>query len=157
MTRYASVFNVSSHHPLEKVPTESAASAPINFIQTAISAIILMSILVLIFVLNIGAIFSVVLSILSISCGTVGYLHLWSVNLDAVSLISMLMSIGFSVDYSGKIHFFLIKWRKIECIFKIKNYLMDKIKKSVFKKMKDTLKNKNMYIFKLTFVIIILQ
>uniref|UniRef100_A0A914YMG2 SSD domain-containing protein n=1 Tax=Panagrolaimus superbus TaxID=310955 RepID=A0A914YMG2_9BILA len=108
LNRYSSVFNVSSHHPLEKVPTESAASAPINFIQTAISAIILMSILVLIFVLNIGAIFSVVLSILSISCGTVGYLHLWDVNLDAVSLISMLMSIGFSVDYSAHIcyHYF---------------------------------------------------
>lgn len=49
------------------------------------------------------AIFSVILSILSISCGTVGYLHLWNVNLDAISLISMLMSIGFSVDYSAHI------------------------------------------------------
>ena len=102
------MFNVSSHHPLEKVPTESAASAPINFIQTAVSAIILMSFLGLLFVMNVGAIFSVVLSILSISFGTVGYLHLWGVNLDAVSLISMLMSIGFSVDYSG-LYLFLLK------------------------------------------------
>ncbi|KAE9549531.1 hypothetical protein FO519_007249 [Halicephalobus sp. NKZ332] len=108
LARYSGSFNVSSHHAFEKVPTESAASAPSNFIQTAVSAIILMSILVLIFVMDVGAIFSVVLSILSISCGTVGYLHLWGVNLDAVSLISMLMSIGFSVDYSAHIcyHYF---------------------------------------------------
>uniref|UniRef100_A0A7E4VLW0 SSD domain-containing protein n=1 Tax=Panagrellus redivivus TaxID=6233 RepID=A0A7E4VLW0_PANRE len=108
LARYAPVFNVSSHHPFEKVPTESAASAPANFIQTAVSAIALMSVLVLLFVMDIGAIFSVVLSILSISTGTVGYLHLWGVNLDAVSLISMLMSIGFSVDYSAHIcyHYF---------------------------------------------------
>ena len=80
LARYSGSFNVSSHHPFEKVPTESAASAPSNFIQTAVSAIILMSALVMVFVMDVGAIFSVVLSILSISCGTVGYLHLWNVN-----------------------------------------------------------------------------
>uniref|UniRef100_A0A1I8ACH0 SSD domain-containing protein n=1 Tax=Steinernema glaseri TaxID=37863 RepID=A0A1I8ACH0_9BILA len=108
LAKYSHEFNVSSHHPLEKVPTESAASAPENFIQTAVSAIILMSCLVFLFVLDINAIVSVVMSIISICSGTVGYLHLWGVHLDAVSLISMLMSIGFSVDYSAHIcyHFF---------------------------------------------------
>ncbi|VDM41759.1 unnamed protein product [Toxocara canis] len=111
IAKYAEFFNVSSHHPLEKVPTESAASAPANFIQTAASAVILMSVLVFLFVLDVGAIISVVLSIISICVGTVGYLHLWDVRLDAVSLISMLMSIGFSVDYSAHIcyHFFTHK------------------------------------------------
>lgn len=33
--RYSRDFNVTSHHPLEKVPAESAASAPDNFIQTS--------------------------------------------------------------------------------------------------------------------------
>uniref|UniRef100_A0A158R6A4 SSD domain-containing protein n=1 Tax=Syphacia muris TaxID=451379 RepID=A0A158R6A4_9BILA len=108
IAKYSGFFNVSSHHPLEKVPTESAASAPSNFLQTAASAVILMSALVFLFVLDFGAIIAVVLSILSICIGTVGYLHLWNVRLDAVSLISMLMSIGFSVDYSAHIcyHFF---------------------------------------------------
>ncbi|CAD5213392.1 unnamed protein product [Bursaphelenchus xylophilus] len=101
--RYGREFHILSHHPFEKVPTESAASAPMNFIQTAVSAIVLMSVLVFFFIMDFEAIFSVVLSILSISCGTVGYLYLWSVNLDAVSLISMLMSIGFSVDYSAHV------------------------------------------------------
>ncbi|KAK6040605.1 hypothetical protein COOONC_21890 [Cooperia oncophora] len=101
-------FHVMSHHPFEKVPTESAASAPKNFLQTAVSAIILMSILVLLFVMNWEAIISVVVSIVSICLGIVAYLHLWGVCLDAVSLISILMSVGFSVDYSAHVcyHYF---------------------------------------------------
>jgi hypothetical protein len=35
IAKYANDFNVTSHHPLEKVPAESAASAPDNFIQTS--------------------------------------------------------------------------------------------------------------------------
>uniref|UniRef100_A0A1I7X0Q0 SSD domain-containing protein n=1 Tax=Heterorhabditis bacteriophora TaxID=37862 RepID=A0A1I7X0Q0_HETBA len=101
-------FHVLSHHPFEKVPTESAASAPSNFIQTAVSAVILMSILVLLFVMNFEAIISVVVSIISICLGIIAYLHLWNVHLDAVSLISILMSVGFSVDYSAHVcyHYF---------------------------------------------------
>ncbi|VDM54573.1 unnamed protein product [Angiostrongylus costaricensis] len=101
-------FHVLSHHPFEKVPTESAASAPHNFIQTAVSAIVLMSFLVLLFVMNWEAIISVVISITSICLGIVAYLHLWGVRLDAVSLISILMSVGFSVDYSAHVcyHYF---------------------------------------------------
>lgn len=67
-----------------------------------------MSLLVLVFIMNFEAIISVAVSIVSICLGIVVYLHLWNVNLDAVSLISMLMSIGFSVDYSAHVcyHYF---------------------------------------------------
>uniref|UniRef100_A0A915EAN2 SSD domain-containing protein n=1 Tax=Ditylenchus dipsaci TaxID=166011 RepID=A0A915EAN2_9BILA len=73
-----------------------------------------MSILVFFFIMNVEAILTVVLSILSISLGTVGYLHLLNINLDAVSLISMLLSIGFSVDYSAHIcyHFYTFSFNK---------------------------------------------
>ncbi|GMT13909.1 hypothetical protein PFISCL1PPCAC_5206, partial [Pristionchus fissidentatus] len=108
LAEYADVFTIFSHHPFEKVPTESAASAPSNFMQTAVSAIILMTVLVMIFVMDVEAIVSVVLSIFSICLGTVSYLHVWGVHLDAVALISTLMSIGFSVDYSAHVcyHYF---------------------------------------------------
>lgn len=68
---------------------------------------ILMAFGVLLFLQNIEAICSVILSIFSMM-GIVCYLHIWNVNLDAVSLISILMSIGFSVDYSAHIsyHYF---------------------------------------------------
>lgn len=90
-----------------------------------------MSVLVFLFVLDFGAIVAVVLSILSICIGTVGYLHLWGVHLDAVSLISMLMSIGFSVDYSAHIcyHFFtqnkviLIVVNFFDSVFKARSML----------------------------------
>uniref|UniRef100_A0A8R1TJB3 SSD domain-containing protein n=1 Tax=Onchocerca volvulus TaxID=6282 RepID=A0A8R1TJB3_ONCVO len=103
ISKYAQFFNVSSHHPLEKVPTESAASAAINFLQTAFSAVILMSALVYFFIADLSAVVAVLISILSICFGALAYLHLWNVRLDAISLISLLMSIGFSVDYSAHI------------------------------------------------------
>ncbi|KAK6104359.1 Patched family protein [Brugia pahangi] len=103
ISKYAKFFNVSSHHPLEKVPTESAASAATNFIQTAFSAVVLMSAVVYFFITDVSAVVAVVISILSICFGALAYLHLWNVRLDAISLISLLMSIGFSVDYSAHI------------------------------------------------------
>ncbi|VDO88806.1 unnamed protein product [Heligmosomoides polygyrus] len=42
-------------------------------------------------------------SIVSINVGVFGYMTLWGVNLDAISMISIIMSIGFAVDLSGHI------------------------------------------------------
>ena len=42
-------------------------------------------------------------SIISIAIGVFGYMTLWGVNLDAVSMISLIMSIGFAVDLSAHI------------------------------------------------------
>ncbi|KAL3994794.1 Patched family protein [Acanthocheilonema viteae] len=103
ISKYAQFFNISSHHPLEKVPTESAASTATNFVQASFSAVILMSVLVYFFITDLYAVVAVAISILSICFGALAYLHLWDVRLDAVSLISLLMSIGFSVDYSAHI------------------------------------------------------
>ncbi|CAJ0582992.1 unnamed protein product, partial [Mesorhabditis spiculigera] len=43
------------------------------------------------------------ISIISISMGVFGYMTIWGVNLDAVSMISIIMSIGFAVDLSAHI------------------------------------------------------
>ena len=42
-------------------------------------------------------------AIISINIGVFGYMTLWGVNLDAVSMISIIMSIGFAVDLSAHI------------------------------------------------------
>ncbi|CAH1261352.1 PTCHD3 [Branchiostoma lanceolatum] len=45
----------------------------------------------------------VALSIASICTGVVGYMTFWDVNLDAISMINIIMCIGFSVDFSAHI------------------------------------------------------
>uniref|UniRef100_A0A914ZL83 Uncharacterized protein n=1 Tax=Parascaris univalens TaxID=6257 RepID=A0A914ZL83_PARUN len=45
----------------------------------------------------------ILLSIISICLGVFGYMTFWDVNLDAVSMISVIMSIGFAVDLSAHI------------------------------------------------------
>ncbi|CAG9530179.1 unnamed protein product [Cercopithifilaria johnstoni] len=45
----------------------------------------------------------IIVSIISINAGIFGYMTFWGVNLDAVSMISIIMSIGFAVDLSSHI------------------------------------------------------
>lgn len=45
----------------------------------------------------------IILSIISICLGMFGYMTFWGVNLDAISMISIIMSIGFAVDLSAHI------------------------------------------------------
>lgn len=44
-------------------------------------------------------------AIISIEIGVVGYMSMWDVNLDSISVIILIMSIGFSVDFSAHISY----------------------------------------------------
>lgn len=56
-----------------------------------------------IFIPNIFCAFWVAFSIISIELGVVGYMALWKVNLDSISMINIIMCIGFSVDFTAHI------------------------------------------------------
>lgn len=45
----------------------------------------------------------VAFSIVSIELGVVGYMALWNVNLDSISMVNLIMCIGFSVDFTAHI------------------------------------------------------
>ena len=53
----------------------------------------------------------VTLSVVSITVGVIGFMTIWQVNLDSVSMINLIMCIGFSVDFSAHIsyHFCISK------------------------------------------------
>ncbi|XP_071492615.1 patched domain-containing protein 3-like [Diadema antillarum] len=50
----------------------------------------------------------VALSIVSIQVGIIGYMSLWSVHLDGISMINIILCIGFSVDFSAHITYAFI-------------------------------------------------
>lgn len=63
----------------------------------------IMMVVSFIFIPNIFCGFWVAFSIISIELGVVGYMALWKVNLDSISMINILMCIGFSVDFTAHI------------------------------------------------------
>lgn len=56
-----------------------------------------------IFIPNILCSLWVAFSIVSIEMGVAGYMALWDVNLDSISMINLIMCIGFSVDFTAHI------------------------------------------------------
>jgi hypothetical protein len=56
-----------------------------------------------------GAALYVCATIASINVGIFGYMSLWGVRLDFVSMVTIVMSIGFSVDFSAHIAYHFAK------------------------------------------------
>lgn len=74
-------------------------------IQAICLAAAVMMVVSLIFIPNPLCSLWVAFSIVSIEVGVVGYMTLWGVNLDSISMINLIMCIGFSVDFSAHISY----------------------------------------------------
>lgn len=74
-------------------------------IQTITVAAIVMMIISLVFIPSPSCAIWVAFSIISIEIGVIGYMTLWNVNLDSISMINLIMCIGFSVDFSAHISY----------------------------------------------------
>ncbi|VDK43141.1 unnamed protein product [Anisakis simplex] len=72
-------------------------------IRNIVISLLCMSFVALLLIPSVLSSLLILLSIISICTGVFGYMTFWSVNLDAVSMISIIMSIGFAVDLSAHI------------------------------------------------------
>lgn len=74
-------------------------------LQTISVAALVMMGISLIFIPSPSCAIWVAFSIISIEIGVIGYMTHWGVNLDSISMINLIMCIGFSVDFSAHISY----------------------------------------------------
>uniref|UniRef100_A0A8D3AJP9 Patched domain-containing protein 3 n=1 Tax=Scophthalmus maximus TaxID=52904 RepID=A0A8D3AJP9_SCOMX len=83
-----------------------------NTIQTILVAAIAMLVVSLILMPSLLCSLWVAFAICSVIVGVTGFMALWGVNLDSISMINLVMSIGFSVDFSAHISYAFVSSAK---------------------------------------------
>lgn len=95
-------IKVSVFHPYFVFFDQFELVRPIS-IQSMCYGAVIMMIISFIFIPNILCSLWVAFSVVSIEVGVAGYMSLWDVNLDPISMINLIMCIGFSVDFTAHI------------------------------------------------------
>lgn len=95
-------FNVTTFMPIWLFTDQYAIIIP-NTVQNIFIALLVMICIAVLIIPQPMCSLWVALACASIDFGVIGYMTLWDVNLDAISMITIIMSIGFSVDYSAHI------------------------------------------------------
>ncbi|XP_020285051.1 patched domain-containing protein 3 isoform X2 [Pseudomyrmex gracilis] len=98
----ASPLNASVFHPYFVFFDQFELVRPTS-IQCMIFGALVMMLISFIFIPNIFCCLWVAFCIVSIELGVAGYMALWDVNLDSISMINLIMCIGFSVDFTAHI------------------------------------------------------
>ncbi|MPC25514.1 Patched domain-containing protein 3 [Portunus trituberculatus] len=101
---FESKFNVTVFNPFF-IFFDQYVLVRTTSIQAISLAAAVMMVVSLIFIPNPLCSLWVAFSIVSIEIGVVGYMTLWNVNLDSISMINLIMCIGFSVDFSAHISY----------------------------------------------------
>ncbi|XP_048522309.1 patched domain-containing protein 3 [Dendroctonus ponderosae] len=97
-----SPLNVTVFHPYFVFFDQFELVRPLTIQNVLIGGGIMM-IVSFIFIPNVFCAVWVAFSIISIELGVIGYMALWKVNLDSISMINIIMCIGFSVDFTAHI------------------------------------------------------
>ncbi|CAI4229978.1 unnamed protein product [Auanema sp. JU1783] len=95
-------FNITTFMPLWLFTDQYVIIVP-NTVQNIIIALFCMIAIAFFLIPQPMCALWVALACASIDFGVIGYMTLWGVNLDAISMITIIMSIGFSVDFSAHI------------------------------------------------------
>ncbi|KAM3718522.1 Patched-related protein [Dirofilaria immitis] len=107
VARY-SKFNVTVYEPFSMYADQLLTIVPVTK-STVIFAFVIMAFVLTTFTPSITTIVSSTLSILSINLGVLGSLTYWNIDLDPISMATILMAIGFSVDFIAHITFHYYK------------------------------------------------
>ncbi|XP_030621326.1 patched domain-containing protein 3-like [Chanos chanos] len=83
-----------------------------NTIQNIIVATVIMLCISLLLIPNPVCSLWVTLAIASVITGVAGFMALWDVNLDSISMINLVICIGFSVDFSAHISYAFVSSKK---------------------------------------------
>lgn len=97
-----SPLNASVFHPYFVFFDQFELVRPTS-LQNLCYGALMMMLTSFIFIPNILCSLWVAFSIISIEIGVVGYMALWDINLDSISMINLIMCIGFSVDFTAHI------------------------------------------------------
>lgn len=83
-----------------------------NTVQTILVAVIVMLVVSLILIPDPLCSVWVAFAICSVIVGVTGFMALWGVNLDSISMINLVMCIGFSVDFAAHISYSFVSSHK---------------------------------------------
>uniref|UniRef100_F1L6B1 Patched domain-containing protein 3 n=1 Tax=Ascaris suum TaxID=6253 RepID=F1L6B1_ASCSU len=103
-----SQFNVTTFHEYYPFADQYIELKP-ALIRNCILALISMLLVSFVMIPNYGAAFAIAGAICSIDLGLIGYMTFWGVRLESVSMITVIMSIGFAVDLSAHIGYAYVK------------------------------------------------
>jgi len=101
---HKSELNVTVFHPYFIYFDQFLIVLPTT-VQCVLIAAVLMMLISIIFIPNPICSLWVAFSIISIEVGVVGFMTMWDVSLDSISMINLIMCIGFSVDFSAHISY----------------------------------------------------
>ncbi|KAE8743815.1 hypothetical protein FOCC_FOCC009525 [Frankliniella occidentalis] len=99
---HESPLNASVFHPYFVFFDQFMLVRPTT-IQCMIIGALIMMVISFIFIPNVLCSLWVAFSIISIEIGVAGYMCLWDIHLDSISMINLIMCIGFSVDFTAHI------------------------------------------------------
>uniref|UniRef100_A0A5S6Q5A3 SSD domain-containing protein n=1 Tax=Trichuris muris TaxID=70415 RepID=A0A5S6Q5A3_TRIMR len=95
-------FNVTTFNKMWPYVDQYDAILP-NIIQECGFGVMCMILLALVLIPKAVCSLWVTFAIVSVDLGVIGFMTLWGLNMDTVSMITIVMSIGFSVDFSAHI------------------------------------------------------
>jgi predicted RND superfamily exporter protein len=105
MTRFRDIANdhgLAAYHPTFIIYDQYAAVLP-NTLQNIGLALVAMLIVATVIIPHPVCAPLIILAIVSIDVGVVGLMQFWEVHLDSISMINLILCIGFSVDFCAHI------------------------------------------------------